>query len=72
MDSSKALVPVQSFVPSITGVGNCWDSPDRSVTQYRIEVAFTLDGVDEPNEIYGPDGRKFVNPTKAEIIDVYV
>jgi hypothetical protein len=72
MDSSKALVPTQRFVPLPTYVKHVGDRLELSLRQYDVEVAFTLHGEDESDGIYGPDGKESVNPAKAEFVDTYV
>ena len=72
MDSTKALVPTQSFVPLPTYVNHGGDRLELFLRQYTVEVAFTVHGEVESDGIYGPDGRESVNPAKAEFIDTYV
>ncbi len=72
MDSSKALVPTQRFVPLPTYMDHVGDRLELSLRQYTVEVAFTVHGEDESDGVYGPDGRESVNPAKAEFLDTYV
>ena len=69
--TTKALVPVQSFIPSPTCIHNATRSLDLSPEPYRYEVAFKVYDVEESGEIYGPDGKELFNTADGEFIDFY-
>ena len=68
---TKALVPIQSLVPSITRIYSTGISLDLYPDRSREEVVFTVFTGDELDGIYGRDGREVINQKNAECIDTY-
>jgi hypothetical protein len=69
---TKALVPIQSLVPSITRIDSTGITLDLYPARSREEVVFTVFTGDELDGIYGADGREVINQKYAEFIDTYV
>jgi hypothetical protein len=69
---TKALVPIQSLVPSITRIDNTQISFDLYRDRSRGGILFTVFTGDELDDIYGPDGREVINQKNAKFIDTYV
>jgi len=70
--TTKALVPIQSLVSSLTRIDNTEISLDLYPDRSREEVVFTVFTGDELDGIYGPDGREVINQKNVECIDTYV
>jgi hypothetical protein len=68
---TRALVPIQSLVPSLTRIDNTEISLDLYPDRSREEVVFTVFTGDELDGIYGPDGSEVINQKNAECIDTY-
>jgi hypothetical protein len=58
---TKALVPIQSLVPSITRIHSTGITLDLYPDRSREGVVFTVFTGDELDDIYGPDGREIIN-----------
>ena len=69
---TKALVPIQSLVPSITRIYSTGISLDLYPDRSREEVVFTVFTGDELDGIYGADGKRVINSKYAQFIDTYV
>jgi hypothetical protein len=69
---TKALVPIQSLVPSITRIDSTGITLDLYPDRSHEGVIFTVFTGDELDGIYGPDGKRVINQKTVEFIDTYV
>jgi len=71
ISTTKALVPVKSFIPVPKPINLDAVSCDLYPRQYRDQVVFAISVIDESDGNYGPDGRKLINPKYEQFIDIY-
>ena len=68
----RNLVPVQrKLVTSLEGINRAGRSLGHYRERYQREIAFSVYSPDEPNEIYGPEGRPIKNLCEPEFVDFY-
>jgi hypothetical protein len=71
ISTSKALVPVKSFIPVPKPTRLDEVSYDLYPRQNRDQVVFSICVPDESDGEYGSDGRKLITPKFSEFIDIY-
>ena len=71
ISNTRALVPINSFIPVPKPTKLDAVSYDLYPRQYRDQVVFAICVPDESDGNYGPDGRKLIHPKHEKFIDIY-
>ena len=71
INTTKALVSTQNFIPLHASAKKAVVCIDLYPQRYRNQVVFAMRAADELDGKYGNNGRKLVNPKTAEFIDIY-
>jgi hypothetical protein len=69
--NTRALVPVNRFIPVPKPTKLDAVSYDLYPRQYRDQVIFAICVPDESDGNYGPDGRQLISPKYEKFINIY-
>ncbi len=70
--ATTALVPVQRSIRSLTPLDSVGVNLQYYKNNHQDQVVYIVYPLEESDGVYGPNGRKLVNPTGTHFIDIYV